>query len=182
MATVRINIGIKHEMRSLICNAYDRRIQRIRDSIDGQALAEEFYIYSTTEEYRKLAEKLNADPSGPWIPMSKTLFINVYAPYKKGSLYIHVMLKQPLALPMRDKNIGCTLDVYLPEDAPSYKMLQDTLLEICDVEAEKEAVIKELVTDKNSVLNKCRTVNKLLKIWPTAIEYLPDDVIEKLRA
>jgi hypothetical protein len=182
MATVRINIGIKQQMRVLICEAYDHRIQQIRNSIDGQALAEEFYIYSTTEEYRKLAEKLNADPSGPWIPMSKTLFINIYTPYKKGSLYIHVMLKQPLALPMRDKNIGGTLDVYLPENAPSYKMLQDALLEICDVEAEKEAVIKELVTDKNSVLNKCRTVNKLLKIWPTAIEYLPDDVIEKLRA
>lgn len=182
MATVRINSGIKTQMRLLICNAYDRRIQQIRDSIDGQALAEEFYIHSTTEEYRKLAEKLNADPSGPWIPLSTTLFINVHTPSKKDTLYIHVMLKQPLALPVRDKNIGGTLDVYLPEEAPSYKVLQDALLEICDVEAEKEAVIKELVTDGNSVLNKCRTVNKLLKVWPTAIEYLPDEVIKELKA
>ena len=182
MATVRINSGIKTQMRLLICNAYDCRIQQIRDSIDGQALAEEYYMYSTTEEYRKLAEKLNADPSGPWLPLSTALFINVLTPSRHGSLYIHVILRRPLALPMRGKNIGGTLDVNLPEDAPSYKVLQDTLLEICDVEAEKETVINEIIAAENSVLNKCRTVNKLLKVWPTAIEYLPDEVIEKLRA
>jgi hypothetical protein len=181
MATVWINSEIKTQMRLLICNTYDRRIQQIRDSIDGQALAEEFYMYSTTEEYRKLAEKLNTDPSGPWIPLCKTLFINVHTPSKHGSLYIHVVLKQPIALPMREKNIGGTLDVYLPEKAPSYKLLQDILLEISDVGVEKETIINELITDGNSVLNKCRTVNRLLKIWPTAIEYLPNEVIEKLR-
>jgi hypothetical protein len=175
-------MGIKQQMRALICASYDRRIQQIKDSIDGQALAEEFYIHSTTEEYRKLAEKLNADPSGPWIPMSETIFINVYTPCKKSSVYIRIHLKRPLALPVRGKTIGSTLDAYLPEEAPSYKILQDTLLEICNVEAEKEDVIKELVTDENSILNKCKTVNKPLKIWPTAIEYLPDEVIKKLRA
>ena len=181
MATVWITGKLKEQIRYKILAAYERRIQQIKESIDSQTLAEEFYMYSTTEEYRKLAEKLNADPSGPWIPLSKALFINVHSPGKRGSLYLHITLKQPLALPMRDKSIGGTLDVNLPEEAPSYKLLQDALVEICDVETEKDNVIKELITNKDSVLNKCKTVNKLLKIWPTAVEYLPGEVIKKLR-
>lgn len=182
MAIVRITDKLKTEIRYKIVAAYERRIQQIKDSLNPQALAEEFYNYSTTEEYRNLAEKLNADPSGPWIPRSTALFLNVYTPSKHGSLYLHIVLAQPLALPMRDKNIGGTLDVYMTEDMPSYKTLQTALLEICDVEAEKETVIKELITNEYSVLNKCKTVNKLLKIWPNAIEYIPDKVVERLRA
>ena len=177
MATVRITQEIRQEVRRKIESLFDARIKKKYEELQHLDVAMQVFMRRITPEEFAAAQKLNADVK--WIPEISSL--TVYIEYtgidgtKKNAMF-HVPFESPVPAPQsfhgyspsNEKNI-------VHPSLPCYQPCVDVLLE-------HDRMVEERNTLRDSIdqlLDSCGTLRQVLEKWPTALDFMSDEVKAK---
>ena len=177
MATVRITQEIRQEVRRKIESLFDARIKKKYEELQHLDVAMQVFMRRITPEEFAIAQKLNTDVK--WVPEICDLFVlitytGIDGEEKKHSL--RVPFKPPVPAPQ-------SFHGYRPNDEknivhpslPCYQPCVDVLLE-------HDRMVKERDTLRNSIdqlLISCGTLRQVLEKWPTALDFMSDEVKAK---
>ena len=177
MATVRITNEIRYAVRRKIESLFDARIKKKLEELNHLDVAMQVFMKRITPEEFTVAQKLNTDVK--WVPEISDLFVHITYTGIDGKEKKHsfrVPFKPPVPAPPsfhgytpnHDKNIvHPTLACYQP--------CVDVLLEL-------DRTIKERDTLRDSIvdlLGSCSTLRQVLEKWPTALDFMSDEVKAK---
>ena len=179
MATVRITQEIRQEVRRKIESLFDARIKKKYEELQHLDVAMQVFMRRITPEEFAAAQKLNADVK--WVP-------------EIGSLTVHI---EYTGIDGAKKNVGFTVpfkpSVPAPQSFHSYGFSSSNEKNIVhpslpcyqpcvDVLLEHDRMVKERDTLRNSIaqlLNSCSTLRQVLEKWPTALDFMSDEVKAK---
>ena len=177
MATVKITEQIRREVRRKIESLYELRIKKKLEELQHLDVAMQVFMRRITPEEFAAAQKLNADVK--WVPEISSLtvrieYTGIYGTEK--NVTFTVPFKPPVPAPQsfhgyspsNEKNI-------VHPSLPCYQPCVDVLLEY-------DRIIEERDTLRDSIaqlLNSCGTLRQVLEKWPTALDFMSDEVKAK---
>ena len=179
MATVRITQEIRQDVRRKIESLFDARIKKKLEELQHLDVAMQVFMRRITPEEFAIAQKLNTDVK--WVPEISSLTVRIeYTGIdgtKKNATFT-VPFKPPVPAPQsfhsysynpsNEKNIVHT-------SLPCYQPCVDVLLE-------HDRMVKERDTLRDSIaqlLDSCSTLRQVLEKWPTALDFMSDEVKAK---
>lgn len=179
MATVRITQEIRHEVRRKIEALFDARIKKKLEELQHLDVAMQVFMCHITPEEFAAAQKLNAGVK--WVPEISVLTVRIeYTGIdgdKKNAAFT-VPFKPPVPAPQSfhgyNYNPSHEKNIVHPS-LPCYQPCVDVLLE-------HDRMVKERNTLRDSIaqlLNSCGTLRQVLEKWPTALDFMPDEVKAK---
>ena len=175
MATVRITNEIRYAVRRKIEGLFDARIKKKLEELNHLDVAMQVFMRRITPEEFAIAQKLNTDVK--WVPEISDLFVHITYTGIDGKEKRHsfrVPFKPPVPAPAsfhgysysdNEKNI-------VHPSLPCYQPCVDVLLE-------HDRMVKERDTLRDSIaqlLNSCGTLRQVLEKWPTALDFMSDEV------
>lgn len=176
MATVRITKEIRHEVRRKIESLFDARIKKKYEELQHLDVAMQVFMRRITPEEFAAAQKLNTDVK--WVPEISSLTVRIeYTGIDgaKKNVAFTVPFEPPVPAPTsfhgysysssNEKNI-------VDPSLPCYQPCVDVLLE-------HDRMVKERDTLHDSIaalLNSCGTLRQVLEKWPTALDFMSDEV------
>ena len=174
MATVRITEQIRHEVRRKIESLFKTPLEAKYAELQNLDVAMQVFMRRITPEEFAIAQKLNTDVK--WVPEISDLFVRItYAGIdgKEKKHWLRVPFKPPVPAPQafhgyspsNEKNI-------VHPSLPCYQPCVDVLLE-------HDRMVKERDTLRDSIaqlLNSCGTLRQVLEKWPTALDFMSDEV------
>ncbi len=174
MATVRITQEIRQEVRRKIESLFNARIKNKYEELQHLDVAMQVFMRRIIPEEFAAAQKLNADAK--WVPEISSLTVRIeYTGIDgtKKNVTFTVPFKPPVPAPQsfhgyspsNEKNI-------VHPSLPCYQPCVDVLLE-------HDRMVEERDTLRNSIaqlLNSCSTLRQVLEEWPTALDFMPDEV------
>ena len=178
MATVRITDQIRREVRRKIEALFNARIEKKFEELNHLDVAMQVFMRLVTPEEFAAAQKLNADVK--WIPEIDSLTVHIkYTGIDgtKKNVRFTVPFKPPVPAPQsfhsynydnNEKNI-------VHPSLPCYQPCVDVLLE-------HDRMVEERDTLRDSIaqlLNSCGTLRQVLEKWPTALDFMSDEVKAK---
>ena len=178
MATVRITQEIRQEVRRKIESLFDARIKKKLEELQHLDVAMQVFMRRITPEEFAAAQKLNSDVK--WVPELSSLTVRIeYTGIDgaKKNIGFTVPLKPPVPAPQSfhgysyensEKNI-------VHPSLPCYQPCVDVLLE-------HDRMVKERNTLRDSIaqlLDSCSTLRQVLEKWPTALDFMSDEVKAK---
>ena len=174
MATVRITHQIRHEVRRKINSLFDARIKKKQEELQHLDVAMQVFMRLITPEEFAAAQKLNTDVK--WVPEISTLPVRIaYAGIDSTNKIVafNVPFKPPVPAPQsyHGYNYSNEKNIVHPS-LPCYQPCVDVLLEY-------DRVVKERDTLRDSIdnlLNSCGTLRQVLEKWPTALDFMSDEV------
>ena len=179
MATVRITHDIRYHVRDKLDALYRERIDRKNKELLSLDIGNVCYLHYVPAKYRELAQQLNADSDGPWLDMVSG--INVEMTYLKDdadstekTVSFYVPLKPPVPLPQRLR--AWNVRFKLLESMAPYEHAKKIHLELDAMVEERDKLIEQIV---DGVLTKCSTLRQVLELWPTAMDFMPDNVKQR---
>lgn len=177
MATVRITQEIRQEVRRKIESLFDARINKKYEELNHLDVAMQVFMRHITPEEFTVAQKLNTDVK--WVPEIRDLF--VYITYtgidgKENKHFFRVPFKPPVPAPasFHGYNPSNEKNIVHPS-LPCYQPCVDVLLE-------HDRMMKERDTLRDSIdnlLSSCGTLRQVLEKWPTALDFMSDEVKAK---
>ncbi len=179
MATVRITQDIRYEVRRKIESLFDARIKKKHEELQHLDVAMQVFMRRITPEEFAAAQKLNANVK--WVPEISSLIVRIqYAGIdgiNKNAIF-NVPFKPPVPAPQSfhgySPGPGNGENIVHPS-LPCYQPCVDVLLE-------HDRMVKERDTLRDSIaqlLNSCSTLRQVLEKWPTALDFMPDEVKAK---
>lgn len=179
MATVRITNEIRHYVKNKFKELYRKRIERKQEELQNLDIGNVCYQYYVPAKYRELAQQLNADEDGPWLDLVRDVRIQMtYLRNNANQTWVTVdftvPLDPPAPLPQRLRGFGAKFK--LLESMAPYEQAKKIRLEIDALIEERDKLIDQLV---DGVLTKCSTLRQVLELWPTAMDFMPDEVKKK---
>jgi len=177
MATVRITNDIRYYVKSRFEALYYNRIERKQKELKNLDIGNVCYMHYVPAKYRELAQQLNADEDGPWLDLVND--VSIQMSYRKNdgperTVFFMVPLDPPAPLPRRLRGFGAKFK--LLESMAPYEHAKKIFLEIDAMTEERDKLIDQIV---NGVLTKCSTLRQVLELWPTALDFMPDEVKQK---
>ena len=178
MATVRITEKIRKEVSHNIEMLFDARLKKKYEELQHLDVAMQVFMRRISREEFDLAQKLNAEV--PWVNKISTMLVRIeYASVKgvkrkKANFSVRFESPVPAPLSFQGYNINDEKNIVDPS-LPCYQPCVDVLLEF-------DRMIKERDTLRNSIdalLSSCSTLRQVLEKWPTALDFMPDEVKEK---
>lgn len=177
MATVRITQDIRNEVRRKIESLFDARIKKKYEELQHLDVAMQVFMRRITPEEFAAAQKLNTDVE--WVPKINSLTVRIeYTGIDgtKKNVTFTVPFEPPVPAPQ-------SFHSYRPDDEknivhpslPCYQPCVDVLLE-------KDRMVKERDTLRDSIaqlLDSCGTLRQVLEKWPTALDFMSDEVRAK---
>ena len=177
MATVRITDEIRRYVNKKIELLFDARIKKKYEELQHLDVAMQVFMRLVTPEEFAAAQKLNTDVK--WVPEISTLNVRIaYAGIDSTNKIVafNVPFKPPVPAPQsfhgyspsNEKNI-------VHPSLPCYQPCVDVLLE-------HDRMVKERDTLRDSIaqlLNSCSTLRQVLEKWPTALDFMSDEVKAK---
>lgn len=178
MATVRITQEIRQEVRRKIESLFNARINKKYGELQHLDVAMQVFMRRITPEEFAAAQKLNADVK--WVPEISSLTVHIeYTGIDgvKKNVTFTVPFKPPVPAPQsfhgyryddNEKNI-------VHPSLPCYQPCVDVLLE-------HDRMAKERDTLRDSIaqlLDSCSTLRQVLEKWPTALDFMSDEVKAK---
>lgn len=177
MATVRITEQIRQEVRRKIESLFDARIRKKLEELNHLDVAMQVFMRRITPEEFAIAQKLNTDVK--WVPEISSLTVRIgYMGIDgtKKNVIFTVPFRPPVPAPQ-------SFHGYSPSDEkniihpslPCYQPCVDVLLEF-------DRMVKERDTLRDSIaalLNSCGTLRQVLEKWPTALDFMSDEVKAK---
>ena len=179
MATVRITQEIRQEVRRKIESLFNARINKKFGELQHLDVAMQVFMRRITPEEFAAAQKLNADVK--WVPEISTLTVHIEYTGIDGvekNVMFTVPFKPPVPAPQsfhgynyssnNEKNI-------VHPSLPCYQPCVDVLLE-------HDRMVKERDTLRDSIaqlLDSCSTLRQVLEKWPTALDFMSDEVKTK---
>lgn len=179
MATVRITNNIRYHVRNKFEALYRERIERKKKELENLGIGNMCYSHCIPAKYRELARQLNADNDGTWLPETTNITIEMTylrndANRTEATVAFTVPLEPPAPLPQRMRTLGAKFK--LLESMALYEYVKNICLEIDAMREERDKLIDQIV---NGVLAKCSTLHQVLELWPTVMDFLPDEIKRK---
>ena len=178
MATVRITQEIRQEVRRKIESLFNARIQKKYDELQHLDVAMQVFMKRITPEEFTVAQKLNTDVK--WIP--EIDFLTVHIEYTgidgtKKNVRFTAPFEPPVPAPQsfHSYNYDNNAKNIVHPSMPCYQPCVDVLLE-------HDRMVKERDTLRDSIaqlLNSCGTLRQVLEKWPTALDFMSDEVKAK---
>ena len=177
MATVRITNDIRHHVKDRFEALYRERIERKQKELQNLDIGNVCYLHYVPAKYRELAQQLNADGDGPWLNLVSD--VNIHMNYRKNdgterTVAFTVPLRPPVPLPTRLRGYGAKFK--LLETMAPYEHAKKIYLDLDTMNEERDKLIDQIV---DGVLIKCSTLRQVLELWPTAMDFMPDEVKQK---
>lgn len=177
MATVRITHEIRQDVRRKIEGLFDARIDKKLEELNHLDVAMQVFMRRITPEEFAVAQKLNADVE--WVPEINLLTVRIeYTGIdgaKKNVPFI-VRFEPPVPAPQSFHSYGYGGEKNIVDPSlPCYQPCVDVLLE-------HDRMVKERNTLRDSIaqlLNSCGTLRQVLEKWPTALDFMSDEVKAK---
>ena len=175
MATVRITQEIRQEVRRKIESLFDARIKKKCEELQHLDVAMQVFMRRITPEEFAAAQKLNADVK--WIPEISSLTVRIeYTGIDgtKKNVTFTVPFKPPVPAPQSFHGYSYSSNIVHPS-LPCYQPCVDVLLE-------HDRMVEERDTLRDSIaklLDSCSTLRQVLEKWPTALDFMPDEVKAK---
>ena len=177
MATVRITEQIRKEVRRKIESLFDARIQKKYEELQHLDVAMQVFMRRITPEEFAAAQKLNADVK--WVPEIHSLPVQINYTGIDGinkTVMFNMPFKPPVPAPQPFHGYSPNNDKYIVHPSlPCYQPCVDVLLE-------HDRMVKERDTLRDSIaalLNSCGTLRQMLEKWPTALDFMSDEVKAK---
>ena len=179
MATVRITRDIRNEVRRKIESLFDARIKKKHEELQHLDVGMQVLLSRVSAAQIEAAQKLNQDIT--WVPEISSL--NVRIEYigidgKPKTAMFTVPFKPPVPAPQALHGYGSyhnNQKNIVRSNMACYQPCVDVLLE-------HDRIIKERDTLRDSIsqlLNSCGTLRQVLEKWPTALDFMPDEVKAK---
>ena len=179
MATVRITQEIRQEVRRKIESLFDARIKKKHEELQHLDVAMQVFMRRITPEEFAAAQKLNTDVK--WVPEISSLTVRIeYTGIDgaKKNVTFTAPFKPPVPAPQSfhgySYNIDNEKNIVHPS-LPCYQPCVDVLLE-------HDRMVKERDTLRDSIaqlLDSCSTLRQVLEKWPTALDFMSDEVKAK---
>ena len=175
MATVRITNEIRQYVNKKIESLFDARIKKKYEELQHLDVAMQVFMRRITPEEFAIAQKLNTDVK--WVPEIYDLFVHItYTGIdgKEKNRSFRVPFKSPVPAPANFHSYNNAKNLVYPS-LPCYQPCVDVLLE-------HDRMVKERDTLQDSIaalLNSCSTLRQVLEKWPTALDFMPDEVKAK---
>jgi len=179
MATVRITNEIRYHVKDKLETLYREHIEHKKEELQNLDIGNVCYMHYIPAKYRELAQQLNADEDGAWIYTADEITIEMtYLTNDdnrtKRTVTFPVSFNPPVPLPIRLRGYGTKFE--LLESMAPYEHAKKIFLDIEALYEERNKLISQLV---NGVLTKCSTLRQVLELWPTALDFMPDDVKQR---
>ena len=177
MATVRITQEIRQEVRRKIESLFDARIKKKYEELQHLDVAMQVFMRRITPEEFAIAQKLNTDVK--WIP--EIDFLTVHIEYTgidgtKKNVRFTAPFEPPVPAPQSFHSYKYSSEKNIVHPSmPCYQPCVDVLLE-------HDRMVKERDTLRDSIaqlLNSCGTLRQVLEKWPTALDFMSDEVKAK---
>lgn len=168
MASVRINQQIRYHVSNELSRLFDARIKAKREELHTLGLAEAVYEATYSEAERELAKRLQN--CRKWI--EPCTHINVGIDWKLNGAPQNWAVQTKFVTPQLLPVSRHSMFKLKPEHAP-YKAAVAICEEAARMEFEKHELHTKLV---RGVLEQCSTLRQVLEVWPTALEFMPEDV------
>ena len=176
MATVRITNEIRYAVRRKIESLFNARIEKKYEELQHLDVAMQVFMRRITPEEFTVAQKLNTDVK--WVPEISDLFVHITYTGIDGEKKKHsfrVPFESPVPAPTSLHGYCYTNENIVHSSLPCYQPCVDVLLE-------HDRMIKERDTLRDSIaalLNSCGTLRQVLEKWPTALDFMSDEVKAK---
>lgn len=177
MATVRITQEIRDQVRRKIESLFDARIKKKHEELQHLDVAMQVFMRHITPEEFAIAQKLNTDVK--WVPEISSLTVRIeYTGIDgtKKNVTFTVPFKPPVPAPSSFHGYSSSNDKNIVHPSlPCYQPCVDVLLE-------HDRMVKERDTLRDSIaalLNSCGTLRQVLEKWPTALDFMSDEVKAK---
>ena len=176
MATVRITQEIRQEVRRKIESLFDARIKKKFGELQHLDVAMQVFMSLITPEEFAAAQKLNADVK--WVPEISSLTVRIEYTGIDGaekSVAFTAPFERPIPAPQSFHGYGYSSNNeknIVHPSLPCYQPCVDVLLE-------HDRMVKERDTLRDSIaqlLNSCGTLRQVLEKWPTALDFMSDEV------
>lgn len=176
MATVRITNDIRYHVERKFKELYHERIERKKKELHNLDIGNVCYLHYVPAKYRELAQQLNTDGDGPWLDTVNSIDIEITyrkndANCTKTTVAFTVPLNPSAPLPQRLRGFGVKFE--LLESMAPYEHAKKIFLDTNAMAEERDKLIHQLV---NGVLAKCTTLRQVLELWPTALDFMPNEV------
>lgn len=171
MASVRINANIRSHVATELSRLFEARIKAKREELHKLGIAEAVYEAAFSEEERQLAYKLQN--YNKWFdPQTHvSVFINWKTNEPPCTYTFHTKFATAQLLPVTHTHRYHIFQLK-PEHGP-YK----AAVAICEEANRMELEQRELQTKLvKGVLEQCSTLRQVLEVWPTALDFMPEDV------
>ena len=177
MATVRITQEIRQDVCRKIEALFDARIKKKLEELQHLDVAMQVFMRLVTPEEFAAAQKLNTDVK--WVPEISTLNVRIaYAGIDSTNKIVafNVPFKPPVPAPQSFHGYSSSNEKNIVHPSlPCYQPCVDVLLE-------HDRMVKERDTLRDSIaqlLNSCSTLRQVLEKWPTALDFMSDEVKAK---
>ena len=175
MATVRITDTIRSHVRDKLNSMYGVRIKLKTDELAAMHVADSVYNHLFSSETQHLIEKLNSHELGVWSAAQSNISLEISYMFK-GNLQSRTFdsaFKTARCLPLAYTGRWPDKRLKILEEMECHKHVAALFSAIDDLVVERDATIKQLV---DGVLQTCSTLRQTLEIWPTAMDFMPDEV------
>ena len=174
MATVRITQEIRQDVRRKIEGLFDARIKKKLEELNHLDVAMQVFMRHITPEEFAIAQKLNTDVK--WVPEISSLTVRIEYTGINGTeknVTFTVPFKPPVPAPASFHGYSSSNEKNIVHPSlPCYQPCVDVLLE-------HDRMVKERDTLRDSIaqlLNSCGTLRQVLEKWPTALDFMSDEV------
>ena len=177
MATVRITDQIRREVRRKIESLYELRIKKKLEELQHLDVAMQVFMRLVDPKELAVAQELNSDVK--WVPEISNFFVRIsYAGLDGATKHVtfNVLFKPPVPAPQSFHGYTSTSEKNI--DHPSLPCYQPCV----DVMLEHDRMVKECDTLRDSIdnlLRSCGTLRQVLEKWPTALDFMSDEVKAK---
>ena len=177
MATVRITQEIRQEVRRKIESLFDARIKKKHEELQHLDVAMQVFMRRITPEEFAIAQKLNTDVK--WVPEISSLTVRIKYMGIDGTeknVIFTVPFKPPVPAPASFQGYNPSNEKNIVHPSlPCYQPCVDVLLEIDRIVEERDTLCDSIV----ALLNSCGTLRQVLEKWPTALDFMSDEVKAK---
>lgn len=179
MATVRITNEIRYHVKNKFEALYRERIERKKKELQNLDIGNVCYLHYVPAKYRELAQQLNADGDGAWLDTVSNVAVEMTylkndANRTETTVVFTVPFKPPVPLPQRLCSYGARFK--LLESMAPYEHAKKIYLDLDTMNEERDKLIGQIV---DGVLTKCSTLRQVLELWPTAMDFMPDEVKQR---
>ena len=179
MATVRITNDIRLYVKRKLEALYSERIERKQKELQHLDIGNVCYMHYIPAKYRDLAQQLNADAGGEWINVTNKIMVKMsyltnHDQHTWNTVTFTVPLNPPAPLPTRLRGYGTKFE--LLETMAPYEHAKKIYLDLDIMVGERDKLVTQII---RNVMVKCTTLRQVLDLWPTALDFMPDDIKQK---
>lgn len=170
MATVRITHDVRNHVVSKINALFEDRVKKEEAKLQHLDIANQVFMSLVSAQELEMAKKLNLDIK--WIPEISMLSVTVEYKFEGKSKLasFSVPFKPPVPAPVSFQGYGAGSRKVKPT-LPCYQHAVDVLVTMETIRKERDTLVQAI----SKVMQQCTTLRQVLDVWPTAMDYMPDE-------